>query len=67
MGGIRAGLSNKWTTALATLVAVLLYLQNVGTEFPTTKEGWFQFGVSLALVALGVITKDATTGSRPGE
>lgn len=58
-------LFNYRTTILGALLAVLTYVASVGTELPDTGGEWLQFFVSMTLAALGVVAKDAATGSKP--
>lgn len=58
-------LFNYRTTILGALLAVLTYVSSVGTELPDTGGEWLQFFVSMTLAALGVVAKDAATGSKP--
>ena len=58
-------LANRWTTIIGVALAALYYLQGVGTKLPATGGEWLQFAVGLGIVALGVVSKDALTGSRP--
>ncbi len=60
-------LSNWWTTIGGLVVGVGQYLTTQGATMPTTKAGWGQFILGLAIVAWGVVMKDATTGSKPGQ
>ena len=58
-------LMNYRTTALGIALGVALYLQQVGTEWPTGPGGWAALVVGALVVALGVAAKDGETGSAP--
>ena len=58
-------LGNMWTTIIGVLLGMLTYLQANGTSLPTTRAGWLAFLIAALMAALGTVSKDATTGSRP--
>lgn len=58
-------LANCWTTGIGFLLAVLTYAQGVGPNLPRTRAEWISFVIAALLAGLGVVAKDATTGSRP--
>jgi len=58
-------LKNYRTTLIGMGLAVGLYLQSVGTEWPTGPGGWAAMAVSIGVIALGVAAKDGATGSAP--
>jgi hypothetical protein len=57
---------NSWTTVVGILVGVANFLGGVGAKAPQTKQEWWALLMSLLYVIFGVVSKDATTGSRPG-
>ena len=58
-------LMNYRTTATGVILAVALYLQTIGAEWPTTPQTWAALAVSLIVVAFGAFQKDGATGSAP--
>lgn len=65
MGAMKAMLANKWTTITGLVVGVGQYMGTVGAKAPTTNAEWVSFFWGLGIVVLGIVSKDATTGSRP--
>lgn len=65
LSSISAGLRNSHTTLAGILVAACTYIANVGGSLPTTADQWVQFLASLGIAILGVLAKDARTGSQP--
>lgn len=59
-------LDNMWTTAVGAVLAVAYYLKTNGATVPSTKQEWLNLAVAALLGALGLASKDATTGSKPG-
>lgn len=59
-------LKNSWTSLIGILLGIAYYLQGNGAKMPETRAEWWSFGIGLMLAALGVVAKDATTGSKPG-
>jgi hypothetical protein len=62
---LKVMLANSWTTTIGVLVAVANFLATVGDKMPSTPSEWWSLVISLLYVALGVVAKDATTGSKP--
>ena len=58
-------LRNSWTTVFGVLAGILNYLGNQGASLPTTRQGWITLLISATLAGLGLVAKDATTGSKP--
>ena len=58
--------ANKLTTIIGIVAAFVSYLASQGTNLPTDRAGWGALLVAAALAALGIASKDATTGSVPG-
>ncbi len=59
-------LNNRWTTIAGVAFGVGQYLAQWGPVAPsaqTASSFWF----GLALVIIGLLSKDATTGSTPGQ
>ena len=62
---ISNAITGNWQTTVAgAVVAVVNYLTNTGFQFPSDKQGWGNFLVSIAMAALGAAAKDSTTGSQ---
>ena len=59
-------LGNVGTTLAGLLAASATYFAGVGGKLPTNSQEWTMAASSIALLALGVLSKDATTGSAPG-
>ena len=57
--------ANVWTTALGVLAGMIAYLINVGPALPTTSKDWGSLLFAALLAGIGVVAKDATTGSKP--
>jgi len=57
---------NYWSTVFGILAGVVNYLANVGTSLPTDGAGWATLLISALLAGLGLVAKDASTGSKPG-
>ena len=58
---------NWWTTFLGILLGILTYASQVGAKLPETKQEWWSFAVGAGLAALGIVSKDAVVGSKPGD
>ena len=58
-------LMNYRTTAIGIVLAVAMYLQTIGADWPTTPQAWAAMIVSLIVVGLGAASKDGATGSAP--
>lgn len=65
LASLSSGARNQHTTISGMTVAVCSYIAQVGPALPVTRAQWWQFIASLAIVALGVVAKDARTGSQP--
>ncbi len=61
-----AMLGNWLTTVIAFVAAIFMYFVQLGPNLPTTGADWGKALLAAAIAALGVVSKDATTGSRPG-
>ena len=59
-------LGNAGTTMAGIVAAAAVYFQGVGGKIPTNSQEWMMAAASIAIGALGVLAKDATTGSAPG-
>lgn len=64
LGSIGSGVRNSHTTIIGMVVAVCTYIAQVGPALPTTHGQWLQFLASIGIAALGVLAKDARTGSQ---
>lgn len=65
LSSVGSGLKNSHTTVIGVIVAICTYISQVGGNLPQTKGDWLSFLASLGMVALGVLAKDARTGSQP--
>ena len=61
----RSGLANGRTTALGVGLGGMNYMGSVGFALPHNQETWISFGISLLMALLGILAKDAATGSQP--
>jgi hypothetical protein len=59
-------LGNWQSTLIGFVLALAVYLQTNGAKFPETKAEWGNALIAAALQALGLVSKDAATGSGPG-
>ena len=59
-------LGNAGTTIAGIIAAAATYTVSVGGKVPTTQQEWAMAAASIALAAMGILAKDATTGSQPG-
>ena len=57
---------NWWTTIIGAALGIFTYASQIGAKLPETKQEWWSFGVGAGLAALGIVSKDAVAGSRPG-
>lgn len=62
---MRVCLANWWTTLVGFIGGAALYLVQAGITFPETKQDWYAFVLALVVGGLGLLAKDATTGSAP--
>lgn len=62
---IISGLRNTATTTAGLGGGSLVYLAGNGMSLPHDSQGWFSLIIALVLAILGVLAKDATTGSQP--
>lgn len=62
---VRAGLANWKTTAVGAGGSAVIYSEGVGLQLPQTKPEWMSFALAIVVFLLGLLSKDATTGSRP--
>lgn len=58
-------LGNTWTTVLGFVAGVVTYLQAAGPTLPKTKQDWAALLLGALLAGLGLVAKDAQTGSAP--
>lgn len=58
-------LKNVWTTVAGIGAGMVYYLANSGATIPTTKGDAINLLVAAFFAALGIVGKDATTGSQP--
>ena len=65
LGSLGSGLKNSHTTVFGIIVAVCTYVAQVGSNLPQSSADWLSFLASIAIAALGVVAKDAKTGSLP--
>lgn len=56
---------NVWTTLLGIGGGMVYYIANSGATIPTTKGDLVNLLIAAFFAALGVASKDATTGSVP--
>ena len=59
-----AMIANSWTTIIGILLGIITYLAQ-SPVVPQTKADYWHLAQGALLAALGVVAKDATTGSRP--
>ena len=59
-------LRNWWTTIFGILAGLGQYATQVGGKAPETKADWLSVISAFILAALGYVSKDASTGSKPG-
>jgi hypothetical protein len=64
MNAFNVGMSNYQTTLAGAGLGTAYYVNNVGLQFPSNQGEWVSFAVSLLLYVLGLLAKDAVTGSR---
>lgn len=60
-------IKNYWTTFFGVLGAIANQASGPGFKIPTTLTEWLQTLLSMTIVGFGVVAKDATTGSTPGQ
>lgn len=60
-------LQNYWTTVFGVLGAISNQAAGPGFKIPTTKIEWMQTIFSFVVLAIGIVAKDASTGSKPGQ
>lgn len=61
-----AMLRNKWTTITGVIGGIATYLIGIGpTKLPQTRPEWLIFWAGLIQIVMGIVAKDATTGSLP--
>lgn len=65
MNALSVGLANHKTTLVGAGVGSLFYADNIGFRVPANETEWISFAISVLLAVLGLLAKDATTGSRP--
>lgn len=58
-------LGNWQTTVLGIVGGVLIYLSQLGVNFPMTGQEWVAALAAAFIAAMGLAAKDATTGSAP--
>lgn len=54
---------NYWTTIFGIFGGFVSYLASQGAQLPTTSAGWRALFIAAVYAALGIVAKDATTGS----
>lgn len=59
-------LGNWRSTVIGFVAGIFAYFAQLGPNLPTTKADWGKALFAAALAALGVVGKDAQTGSKPG-
>jgi len=59
-------LGNWQTTLIGFVGAVVLYFVNLGPNLPHSGTAWGHAPLSAVLAGLGIVAKDAQTGSPPG-
>ena len=57
--------ANAWTTVIGILGGMFYYIIQSGVTIPRTKADLGNLLTGAFLAALGIASKDATTGSRP--
>jgi hypothetical protein len=62
---LQSGLANYRTTLLGVAAGSTNYIGTVGGQLPQTPHDWLVLLVSALIAILGLLTKDATTGSQP--
>lgn len=62
---ILRAIGNIWTTLFGVLAGMADYLTQVGVKIPETQEEFYRLIFDAFLVGIGVMAKDATTGSKP--
>ena len=65
LDGLKVGLANSQTTVAGSGLAAAYYLASNGLAIPQNHQQWMTFLVSALLAILGLLAKDATTGSQP--
>ena len=58
---------NAWTTVIGIMLGMVTYISQSGATLPSTKADWMHLLWGALLAGLGVASKDATTGSKPGQ
>lgn len=66
MDTLKTMTANWWTTVVGVLAGVAYYVQSTGFKMPSTKQEWWTFLFGALLAVLGIASKDAVTGSKPG-
>ena len=56
---------NWQTTGIGFVAAIFTYFAALGPNLPTSGADWMKALAAAAIAALGVVGKDATTGSKP--
>jgi len=59
-------LGNWQSTMIGFVAAIFTYFAALGPNLPTTKADWGKALAAAALAAIGLVAKDAQTGSKPG-
>jgi hypothetical protein len=67
MLSLRKSLANYRTSAAGLLLGGLVWWQSTGFRIPQTKQEWTATLGGAAIAVLGVLAKDAATGSQPGQ
>lgn len=58
-------LFNHWTTVCGFIAALANQLATVGGKWPDSGAEWMATILSAAIAAFGMVSKDASTGSKP--
>lgn len=56
---------NWWSTIFGVLLGTITYLSQQGANLPSDGKGWTTLLISALLAGLGIVSKDALTGSKP--
>lgn len=62
---VASGLANSKTTVAGTALGAGMYVQSAGLVLPHDQASWIAFAVAALIQILGLLAKDATTGSQP--
>lgn len=65
MESLIASLANVKTTLVGFIGGAALWIMGTGLKWPSTKDEWLYAIAGIIVAGLGLVSKDATTGSRP--